>query len=85
MTNQCSICKRDLDDPNDPFSVNCGGDCLACMAEAEDPEPSAFKRGFLAAIEMIRDKEDKYGIGNMCSQWTAEDVANDILERVKLK
>jgi hypothetical protein len=25
-------------------------------------------------------RSDKYGIGNMCSQWTNDDVADDILE-----
>ncbi len=25
-------------------------------------------------------RSDKYGIGNMCSQWTSDDVADDILE-----
>jgi hypothetical protein len=35
----CHICKRELDDPNDPTTRNCGGDCLRCMAEiAEDPD-----------------------------------------------
>ena len=38
--------------------------------------------GFLAAVDMIRDTEDRYGIGNMCSQWTAAEIANDLLERV---
>lgn len=33
----CSICKRSLNDPNDPTTEDCGGDCLKCMAEiAED-------------------------------------------------
>jgi hypothetical protein len=82
---RCNICKRELDVDSDPFSTDCGGDCLACMADADDPIPKAFKEGFLAAIEFIRDKEDRYGIGSMCSQWTAGEVADDILERVKLK
>jgi len=55
------------------------------MADCQDPEPAAFKAGFLAAVEMIRDKEDKYGIGNMFSQWRADEVADDILERVGIK
>ena len=36
-----------------------------------------------AVLEMIRDKDDRYGIGNMCSQWTGEDIVEDILERVR--
>ena len=48
-------------------------------------ESSDYIRGFRAAVEMIRDKEDQYGIGHMCSMWTSEDIADDILERVGLK
>ena len=35
----CSICKRVLNNLDDPFSLDCGGDCEACMAYiAEDPD-----------------------------------------------
>lgn len=34
----CSVCSRPLDRLDDLLSMNCGGDCLACMASAEDPE-----------------------------------------------
>jgi hypothetical protein len=34
----CHLCGKPLDDPNDPTSLDCGGDCLACMAEAGDPD-----------------------------------------------
>jgi len=36
----------------------------------------------LAERKRIADiiRSDKYGIGNMCSQWTSEDVADDILK-----
>lgn len=34
----CRICRRQLDNPDDPLSRDCGGDCLLCMAEAGDPE-----------------------------------------------
>ena len=50
-----------------------------------DKESSDYVRGFRAAVEMIRDKEDRYGVGHMCSMWTGEDIADDILERVGLK
>jgi hypothetical protein len=29
---RCKLCKRVLDDPDDPLSKDCGGDCLYCMA-----------------------------------------------------
>lgn len=31
----CSICKRELDNPEDPLSENLGGDCAFCMLDAE--------------------------------------------------
>ena len=34
----CLTCKRPLDDPQDPTTENCGGDCLKCMAEIGDDE-----------------------------------------------
>lgn len=34
----CQICNRLLNNPNDPYSEDCGGDCLKCMAECGDPE-----------------------------------------------
>ena len=34
----CSICNRALDVADDPYSLNCGGDCLMCLAEARDPD-----------------------------------------------
>jgi rRNA maturation endonuclease Nob1 len=39
---RCHFCKRVLDNPDDPFSEDCGGDCLQCMADiAEDPDAVA--------------------------------------------
>lgn len=57
------------------------GEVENAIKEAED----AYKSGFLAAVELVRDKEDRCGIGSMCSQWTSEDVAEDILERAGFK
>lgn len=31
----CNICGRKLDNPNDPLSENCGGDCAYCMLRIE--------------------------------------------------
>lgn len=33
---KCRICGRPLDNPSDPLSGDCGGDCLQCMADAGD-------------------------------------------------
>lgn len=35
---QCSTCTRKLNNPADPLSRSCGGDCVECMADAGDPE-----------------------------------------------
>ena len=31
----CGICGRLLDQPADPLSVDCGGDCWGCIGEIE--------------------------------------------------
>jgi len=31
----CSICGRALENPDDPLSANCGGDCWGCIGEIE--------------------------------------------------
>lgn len=35
---RCRICNRVLDQPNDPSTDNCGGDCVKCMADSGDPD-----------------------------------------------
>ena len=56
----CSICKRELEQPNDPTTLDCGGDCLLCMAECGDPDAIALIRNMrpaeqgLANISIIR-------------------------------
>lgn len=43
MDNKCHICKKLLNDPSSPkLSMDCGGDCLECMAVVgNDPECTA--------------------------------------------
>jgi len=67
------------------------GDC-GNVWDMNDPEPPICglmndeqRKGFLLAVEMIRDSEDSYGIGNWNSQWDAESIADDLLERMGLK
>lgn len=38
----CTICGRELSILSDPYSMDCGGNCLACMAEAGDPDSRAL-------------------------------------------
>lgn len=40
-TVNCGICKRPLNQPDDPTTEDCGGDCLRCMADAGDPQAVA--------------------------------------------
>jgi hypothetical protein len=35
MNPKCHICKRVLNDKDDPLSVDCGGDCWGCVGEME--------------------------------------------------
>ena len=32
---KCQTCGKELDDPKDPDSVDCGGDCYGCIQDAE--------------------------------------------------
>lgn len=43
---RCTLCGSPLDMPGRRWSRNCGGDCLACMAEAGDPECVAAMTGW---------------------------------------
>jgi hypothetical protein len=39
LQKRCKICRRLLGDPADPIrSLDCGGDCLQCMADCGDPD-----------------------------------------------
>lgn len=35
-TAKCLTCGKALDDPLDPDSVDCGGDCYGCIQDAEN-------------------------------------------------
>lgn len=32
---RCKLCKRRLNQDDDPLSVDCGGDCWGCVSEIE--------------------------------------------------
>lgn len=36
--NHCTTCDRKFDNPDDPLSLDCGGHCVKCLADAGDPE-----------------------------------------------
>lgn len=43
---KCKMCGRTLNQPGEPLSVNCGGDCWSCIGEVEanlGHEPSLSK------------------------------------------
>jgi hypothetical protein len=35
---KCGICGQELNVPFKPETLDCGGDCLSCMADSDDPE-----------------------------------------------
>lgn len=35
LPKQCKLCNKVLNDPKDPKSLDCGGDCLGCIEEIE--------------------------------------------------
>lgn len=35
---ECGNCRVELNQPDDPRTLDCGGDCLNCMANAGDPD-----------------------------------------------
>jgi hypothetical protein len=42
---RCAICKQQLDQPDDPSTRDCGGDCVRCMARyGNDPDCLAVMR-----------------------------------------
>ena len=86
MTNKCNMCDKELN-TGTVDSIDCGGDCLECMAFAEDPmcaEHMSWADGFKAACDLLIADQmlDRYGIGSMCSQWTASEVGEDLKTRV---
>jgi hypothetical protein len=51
----CQICNRPLNNPNDPLSLDCGGDCWGCIGEIE------AEAGYKPSIDIV-EKEYKLGI-----------------------
>ena len=54
------------------------------MLEKQIDMPNDWIKGFSAACDLlIADIAiDRYGIGNMCSQWTADQVGEDMKQRL---
>jgi hypothetical protein len=47
----CQICNRPLNNPNDPLSLDCGGDCWGCIGQIEADS------GYKPSIEAILQEE----------------------------
>jgi len=45
---KCTICGRLLDNPEDPLSGDCGGDCWGCIGEIE------AEAGWEPSLAMVR-------------------------------
>jgi hypothetical protein len=46
---RCLMCKRLLDQPGVPESLDCGGDCLGCIRDIEDDRPMGSAAMTIAA------------------------------------
>ncbi len=55
----CLICKRVLSNPADPLSVDCGGDCLKCMADCYDTDAIAAIERLKAEGKIPADSSDR--------------------------
>lgn len=51
----CQICNRPLNNPQDPLSVDCGGDCWGCIGEIES------KAGYKPSVDIVQ-KEYELGV-----------------------
>ena len=51
----CTLCESPLDLPGRPWTRDCGGDCLACMAEVGDPDAVAEMGGWQPIETAPRD------------------------------
>ena len=47
---KCNICGRKLNDPNEPLSGDCGGDCWGCIGEIE------AEMGWLPSLNIVRQE-----------------------------
>jgi hypothetical protein len=50
---RCGMCRRPLDQPDDPSSMNCGGDCWGCIGELE------AELGNEESIKQVRDEHTR--------------------------
>ena len=81
----CQTCHKPLD-AGTVDSIDCGGDCMECMATFDDPscaKAMSWAAGFRAACNLLRQDAngERYGIGSMVSQWRADEVADDLMKR----
>ena len=55
----CQICNRPLNTPNDPLSLDCGGDCWGCIGQIE--AESEHKPSIEAVLQEQKIRQvDKY-------------------------
>lgn len=85
MSDKCKLCGVELG--SSPEYEDCGGDCLTCMSldDEECKERLAYVKGFTTACELLRKNYEKYRIGDKCSRWTANEVADDLMTALRRK
>lgn len=90
--NACNICRRALNRDGDPLSRDCGGDCLACMAEAGDPECIASVAAIKPNIEDVCMAFFKFNSDNLTvlsrrphAEWKQAFAENQAALKAKLE
>lgn len=55
LVRRCTICGTPLGEPNRLWSADCGGDCLACMADCGDPDAIEALKPYVPKRQETRD------------------------------
>jgi len=57
MMEKCQTCGREMNNEPDSLNLNCGGDCMKCMADCGDPD-------CIVEVEKIAARERDTGSSN---------------------
>lgn len=79
----CHSCGVEMDELNNPFTRNCGGDCLKCMAESGDTDCKAFMDFVNEPIpDFVKIKQAKQRLINDQSKYRAKRIFDRGLDGV---
>ena len=85
-TARCGTCLRELNNVKDPRSVDCGGHCLQCIADAGDPDCVEEIRKIeaypqIAVLDFVRLMKDFSCRPNRVREDLVVEVAHELIER----